>query len=98
MDQVETAKYKIVGLVDIFDEQGNITGTFPIGSVQELPVEVGMKAVEAGTAEAVGEEETGEEEVAETAPTGEDEVIEDETATGETGEDEVEEDNEDEVV
>lgn len=103
MDQVETAKYLITGLVDIFDEQGQITGQFPIGSVQELPVEVGDKAVEAGTAElagAEGDEETVGEVEEETA--GEEEVAGDDTATGETGESEEEseegEDNEEEVI
>ncbi len=54
MNEVETRKYTITGLVDYTDEQGNIVGQYPIGSVQELPVEVGTKAVEAGNAEAVG--------------------------------------------
>lgn len=51
--EIETAKYTITGLVDIFDEQGNITGQFPIGSVQELPVHIGSVAVEDGRAELV---------------------------------------------
>ncbi len=105
MDQVETAKYRITGLVDIFDEQHNITGQFPIGSIQELPVEVGMKCVEEGTAEAVGSEEDGEED-ADTTPAGEEDAADE--ATGETGEEEVDseeqdedeggEDNDDEVI
>ena len=98
MDQVETAKYRITGLVDIFDEQNNITGQFPIGSVQELPVEVGAKAVEEGRAEVVAEEEVDQEVVADeaTGETGEDEVVAEE-ASGETGESEEDGDNEDEV-
>lgn len=47
---VETAKYEITGLVDFRDEQGNIRGQFPIGSIQELPVFAGDAAVEAGQA------------------------------------------------
>jgi len=47
---IETAKYTITGLVDHFDEQGNIVGQFPIGSEQELPVHIGQKAVEEGNA------------------------------------------------
>lgn len=63
MDQVEVANYRITGLVDKFDEQMNIIGQFEIGSVQELPVEVGTKLVADGRAEAVGtEEEAGTEE------------------------------------
>lgn len=50
---VEVAEYKITGLVDTTDEQGNITGQLPIGSVQELPVVVGDKAVSEGRAEKV---------------------------------------------
>ncbi len=52
---LEVAKYRITGLVDIFDEQMNIKGQFPIGSIQELPVEYGSKAVEDGRAELVTE-------------------------------------------
>lgn len=54
--EVETGNYRITGLVDQFDEQNNITGQFPIGSVQELPVEYGASMVEAGSAELVEEE------------------------------------------
>lgn len=50
---VETAEYTITGLVDTMDEQGNITGQLPIGSVQTLPVVVGDKAVADGRAEKV---------------------------------------------
>jgi len=56
---IETAKYRITGLVDIFDEQGVITGQYPVGSVQELSVEAGTKAVAEGRAEAVSDEEAG---------------------------------------
>lgn len=55
--EVETATYKITGLVDVFNEQGEITGQLPIGSEQELPVEYGDKCVENGTAEKVSKEE-----------------------------------------
>lgn len=48
--EVDTAKYLITGLVDFTDEQGNIRGQLPIGSEQELPIEVGDKAVELGNA------------------------------------------------
>ncbi len=46
----EMASYEITGLVDYTDEGGNIVGQFPVGSIQELPTEVGDKAVEAGQA------------------------------------------------
>jgi len=52
---IETAKYRITGIVDKFDEQMNIIGAFEVGSVQELPVEVGTKLVAEGRAEAVAE-------------------------------------------
>lgn len=45
IEDVETAEYEITGLVDTFDEQGNITGQLPVGSIQTLPVVVGDKAV-----------------------------------------------------
>lgn len=54
---IETAKYRITGLVDIFDEQGVITGQYPVGSVQELSVEAGVAAVADGRAEAVADED-----------------------------------------
>lgn len=66
----ETRSYKITGLVDQFDEQNNITGQYPVGSVQLLPVEFGDKEVELGHAEVYEGED----------------VDEEETATGETGE------------
>lgn len=87
MDVVETAKYKITGLVDIYDEQMNIIGQFPIGSIQELPVEVGTNAVAEGRAEAVSDAEA-----AAAAPTPAEEP------TGETGENEDDEDKEEEVL
>lgn len=55
MKEVETAKYRITGLVDFTDEQGVIKGQLPIGSIQVLPVEVGVQAVADGRAEAVAE-------------------------------------------
>lgn len=80
-ESVQVAKYKITGLVDYFDEQGVVAGQFPIGSEQELPVEVGQKHVESGNAELIegseGEVETEE------AP--------EEGATGSTGEENSEE-------
>ncbi len=101
---METAKYKITGLVDIFDEQHNITGQYPIGSVQELSVEQGTKAVADGVAEAVGADEldntrgASDPESSQPAPEGETGETVDETEdedsddepTGETGESEVE--------
>lgn len=60
MSEVETQKYTIIGLVDEFDEQGNITGQLPIGSVQELPVEIGNPAVEDGRAELYVEDDQDE--------------------------------------
>lgn len=56
MKEVETAKYRIIGLVDFFDEQGIIKGQLPIGSIQVLPIEIGIQAVNDGRAEAVAEE------------------------------------------
>lgn len=58
-ETVEVAKYRITGLVDYSDEQGYIRGQYPIGSVQELPVEVGDVAANDGRAERV--EDTDEE-------------------------------------
>ena len=96
----ETAMYKVTGLVDIFDEQGQITGQYPVGSVQELSVSRGQAAIDAGQAELASEDEVidsiGDVEDA-TGATGEDEVEtadeleeEDEDETGATGEEEVE--------
>lgn len=90
----ETAKYKVTGLVDIFDEQGQITGQYPVGSVQELTIERGTAAVDAGQAELADDSEdaggggagaTGEDDA-----TDEDDAEDDENATGATGEEEVE--------
>lgn len=84
MEEKETANYKITGLVDIFDEQGQITGQYPVGSIQELDVDKGIAAVEAGQAEAVGDEEIGKE-----VDEGTDQDADldaDDDATGETGE------------
>lgn len=53
----DVAPYRITGLVDIRDEQNNITGQFPIGSVQTLPVEFGQTQVEAGLAERLDADE-----------------------------------------
>lgn len=53
VEEVETAMYRITGLVDIFDEQGQITGQFDVGSEQELPVSVGDAAVLDGRAERI---------------------------------------------
>lgn len=55
----EMGKYRITSpLVDIFDEQGIITGQFPIGSIQEVPTVVGDQWVVDGRAEKVEEEGT----------------------------------------
>ncbi len=89
----ETAMYKVTGLVDIFDEQGNITGQYPVGSVQELTIERGQAAVDAGQAELATEDEVIE---SATGPTGEDESEDDDEAeddeieAGATGEEEAE--------
>lgn len=77
MDGIEVRKYTITGLVDYTDEQGNIVGQFEVGSVQELPVFVGDKAVAAGQAEVF----EGEEEVDEEAAGGDDTTTTDETNT-----------------
>lgn len=45
--------YRITGLVDYTDEQGNIIGQLPKDSIQEVPVELGDAWVEAGQAEKV---------------------------------------------
>lgn len=55
VSEVPTAKYKITGLVDTTDEQGNINGQLEVGSEQVLPVEIGDRAVEAGQAERIEE-------------------------------------------
>lgn len=47
--------YRITGLVDAFDEQGNIISQYPVGSRQELTVEYGDKQVELGQAERIEE-------------------------------------------
>ncbi len=51
--EVPKARYRITGLVDHFDEQGNILGQLPTGSLQELPVEYGDRCVDQGQAEKV---------------------------------------------
>jgi len=54
VEEVEKASYKITAeLVDKFDEQNNIVGTFAVDEVAELPVEYGDKLVEDGRAEKV---------------------------------------------
>lgn len=50
---VDLAQYRITGLVDYTDEQGNIRGQLDIGSVHELPIVVGDAAVADGRAERV---------------------------------------------
>ena len=55
-EEVEVAKYKIIGKAEYTDEFGNVQGELEIGSVQELPIEVGEKFVEEGVAEAYTEE------------------------------------------
>ena len=50
----ETIKsYRILGMVDYTDEQGNIRGQLPVGSVAQLPAYAGDLAVEEGRAEEV---------------------------------------------
>lgn len=82
MSEVETKKYTITGLVDTFDEQGNITGQFAVGSVQELPVEFGDAAVADGRAELFEGEEA--------------EVAGDDTTTAPAGDDSDSDEDEDE--
>ncbi len=60
MEEVVTAKYKIIGFVQAIDADGNSTGEFPIGSVQDLPLDFGAKCVEAGTAELVEDDASDE--------------------------------------
>ncbi len=57
VEEVEVARYRILGLVDYTDAQGNIVGQYKVGSIQEIPVEVGTAAVADGRAEPVGEDE-----------------------------------------
>ena len=76
MSDVETAKYKIVGLVDKYDEQGNITGQYPVGSVQELPVEQGVNEVAEGRAEAVSDDAVDEPAAADETISDDDEDLE----------------------
>lgn len=52
-DAGELGKYKITGLVDYTDEQGNIRGQLEKDSIQEVPVALGDSWVEAGQAERV---------------------------------------------
>ncbi len=85
--------YKITGLVDMFDEGGNIIGQYPVGSIQKLTVKRGNVAVEAGQAEVTDEQATDADAAdADDSETDLDETDEDadEDATGETGEGEVE--------
>ncbi len=86
MEEVVTAKYRVTGLVNSYDEHMNITGTLEVGSVHKVPVEIGSKWVDSGIAELVEDElsETGE-----TGEGGQDDEL-GEAATGETGEQEVE--------
>ena len=50
----ETIKsYRILGMVDYTDEQGNIVGQLKVGSVYQMPAYVGDLAVEEGRAEEV---------------------------------------------
>lgn len=55
IEEASTASYKIIGLVDVFDEQGIIKGQFPVDSIQELPVVYGDRMVEEGQAEKITE-------------------------------------------
>lgn len=86
----ETAKYSIVGLVDKFDEQGNITGQYEIGSVQELTLNRGSACVDAGTCSLVEEaaelDATGEGDAVTTDESSEVDSTQDLDATDETGE------------
>lgn len=61
MEEVVTAKYKITGFVNVMDANGEVSGSeqYPVGSVQELPVEYGAKAIALGNAELVEDEDTG---------------------------------------
>lgn len=102
MEDAQKAKYKITGLVETFDENGSKTGEFPIGSVQELPIEAGTKAIEAGNAELVIEEEAAEESTAtgeaESSTKESDEETAEESDEGDKGEDGEEEVSNDEDV
>ncbi len=95
MTTVETQKYTIVGLVDMFDEQNNIIGQYPVGSVQELPVEFGNKEVELGRAELYVEDAAGDEVPEADMNLEEDEEID---ASGEEDEDNDEDEDGDEEV
>lgn len=50
------AKYRVLGEIESTDEEGNVTGTLEIGSIQDVPVELGDKWVADGLAEKVEDE------------------------------------------
>lgn len=51
MESAEKAQYRITGIVDTFDTEGNVNGTLEVGSVHEFSVELGTSLVEKGLAE-----------------------------------------------
>ena len=51
------AKYKVIGVIPILDEEGNENGFLEEGSIQEVPELLGDSWVEEGIAEKVLEEE-----------------------------------------
>lgn len=53
----EMGTYKITGLAEYTDEEGNKMGELEIGSIQSLPTQIGDKFIEDGVAEKV--EDTG---------------------------------------
>lgn len=55
--QIETSKYKVIGVIPVFDEEGVHTGYLEEGSIQEVPNELGDGWVENGLAEKIVEEE-----------------------------------------
>lgn len=53
LEEVEVAKYRVIGLIDYTDEQGNIIGQLQMDSIQEFPTDLGDSYVEDGRAEKV---------------------------------------------
>lgn len=55
-DVIPHAKYRVIGTINITDGQGQVQGTYPIGSVHAFSVEQGEIYVQEGLAEEVTDE------------------------------------------
>lgn len=54
MSEIETKKYKVTGEIAVLNEDGTETGEkLEVGSIQDVPAELGNSWVEKGLAEAV---------------------------------------------